>query len=76
MELSYVCNNTVGEEIFVHYGYDLDDCPDWYKDAWQRGTYPVPDWGDWEDTNWEETKYNRTTDCTRIKNYILKDETM
>jgi len=32
-----------GEEIFVRYGYDLDYCPDWYLDAWERGAYPVPD---------------------------------
>lgn len=30
------------EEIFVHYGYELDDCPDWYEEAWQGGFYPVP----------------------------------
>eukprot|EP00092_Neocalanus_flemingeri_P008080 GFUD01008718.1.p1 GENE.GFUD01008718.1~~GFUD01008718.1.p1 ORF type:complete len:555 (+),score=120.69 GFUD01008718.1:44-1708(+) len=32
-----------GEEIFVRYGYDLDYCPDWYLDAWERGAYTVPD---------------------------------
>ena len=21
----------VGEEIFVHYGYNLNNCPDWYE---------------------------------------------
>ena len=26
-----------GEEIFVRYGYDLDYCPDWYLDAWEKG---------------------------------------
>ena len=26
-----------GEEIFVLYGYDLDYCPDWYMDAWDKG---------------------------------------
>jgi len=32
-----------GEEIFVRYGYDLDNCPDWYLQAWEKGEYPVPD---------------------------------
>ena len=32
-----------GEEIFVHYGYDLDRCPDWYSDAWDHDIYPVPE---------------------------------
>lgn len=32
-----------GEEVFVHYGYELDDCPDWYEAAWQLGDYPVPE---------------------------------
>ncbi|QQP50609.1 Uncharacterized protein FKW44_011659 [Caligus rogercresseyi] len=32
-----------GEEIFVHYGYDLDGCPDWYEMAWLKGTYPIPE---------------------------------
>ena len=31
-----------GEEIFTHYGYELDDCPVWYEEAWQKGDYPVP----------------------------------
>jgi len=31
-----------GEEIFAHYGYDLDNCPEWYENAWQSGDYPVP----------------------------------
>ena len=26
-----------GEEIFVRYGYDLNYCPDWYRDSWERG---------------------------------------
>ena len=63
-----------GEEIFVHYGYDLDGCPDWYEEAWQRGTYPVPDSLQEELLNWEESDYNRSTDCTRLKDIILKDE--
>jgi len=25
-----------GEELLVWYGYDLDYCPDWYKDAWEN----------------------------------------
>jgi len=24
------------EEVLVWYGYDLDYCPDWYKDAWEN----------------------------------------
>ena len=31
------------EEIFVHYGYQLDTCPDWYEEAWRTGNYAVPD---------------------------------
>ena len=30
------------EEVFVHYCYGLDRCPDWYTDAWAAGNYPVP----------------------------------
>jgi len=30
------------EEIFVHYGYELEDSPDWYEAAWQNGNFPVP----------------------------------
>lgn len=38
-----------GEEIFVHYGYGLDHCPDWYADAWANGNYPVPEsFKDWQ----------------------------
>ncbi len=25
------------EEIFVHYGYELNGCPDWYEEAWLSG---------------------------------------
>jgi len=32
-----------GEEIFVWYGYDLDYCPDWYLEAWDKGNFTVPD---------------------------------
>lgn len=32
-----------GEEIFVHYGYELNGCPDWYEEAWLKGSYPVPE---------------------------------
>ena len=32
-----------GEEIFVHYGYTLDHCPDWYTDAWDQDNFPVPE---------------------------------
>jgi len=32
-----------GEEIFVRYGYDLDFCPEWYLEAWEKGDYTVPD---------------------------------
>lgn len=31
------------EEIFVHYGYDLENCPDWYEEVWLKGNYPIPD---------------------------------
>ncbi|XP_023348390.1 histone-lysine N-methyltransferase SETD7, partial [Eurytemora carolleeae] len=24
------------EELLVMYGYDLDYCPEWYKDAWEN----------------------------------------
>jgi len=27
------------EEIFVRYGYDLDLCPEWYLEAWKKGTF-------------------------------------
>jgi len=30
-----------GEELLVWYGYDLDYCPDWYKDAWENSCKPV-----------------------------------
>jgi len=30
------------EEIFVHYGYELSDSPEWYEAAWSSGNYPVP----------------------------------
>jgi len=29
------------EEIFVRYGYDLDDCPDWYREAWNKGSFEL-----------------------------------
>lgn len=32
-----------GEEIFVHYGYGLDRCPDWFAEAWAKGNYPIPE---------------------------------
>ena len=32
-----------GEEIFVHYCYELDKCPSWYAEAWKFQNYPVPD---------------------------------
>lgn len=32
-----------GEEVFVHYGYNLSNCPDWYEQAWLSGSYPIPD---------------------------------
>ena len=32
-----------GEEIFVHYGYTLEHCPDWYTDAWAQDNYPIPE---------------------------------
>ena len=30
------------QEIFVHYGYELDDCPVWYEESWNKGSFPVP----------------------------------
>jgi hypothetical protein len=30
----YLCQ---GEEIFVRYGYELDYCPEWYLEAWEKG---------------------------------------
>jgi hypothetical protein len=32
-----------GEEVFVHYGYDLENCPQWYEDVWLKGSYPIPE---------------------------------
>ena len=32
-----------GEEIFVHYCYNLDHCPSWYAEAWKFQNYPVPE---------------------------------
>lgn len=32
-----------GEEAFVWYGYDLDYCPAWYLDAWEKQAFTVPD---------------------------------
>lgn len=49
-----------GEEIFVHYGYYLDGCPDWYEAAWLSGNYPVPDSLKEEDRNWEESDYHKS----------------
>ena len=28
-----------GEEVFVHYGYELNGCPEWYEEAWLKGRY-------------------------------------
>ena len=33
----------VDEEIFIHYGYGLNHCPEWYADAWSKGEYPIPE---------------------------------
>merc|ERR1711953_186597 len=30
------------QEVFVHYGYELDDCPVWYEDSWNKGCFPIP----------------------------------
>ncbi len=39
-----------GEEIFVHYCYSLEHCPDWFLQAWEDGNYPVPEsFKDWQD---------------------------
>lgn len=51
-----------GEEIFVHYGYHLDGCPEWYEEAWRSGNYPVPDSLKEEDRDWEDTDYQRNPD--------------
>ena len=24
-----------GEELFVHYGMDMEEAPDWYLESWQ-----------------------------------------
>jgi len=29
------------EEIFVRYGYELDNCPDWYAEEWNKGCFEV-----------------------------------
>ena len=51
------------EEIFVHYGYQLDTCPDWYEEAWRTGNYAVPDSLKDEDGNhWEDTDYRQNRD--------------
>ena len=38
-----------GEEIFIHYGYTLQNCPEWFSEAWIKDNYPVPnsfkEWG-------------------------------
>ncbi len=36
-----MCTHDVepGEEIFVHYGYELDGCPEWYEEAWLKGEW-------------------------------------
>ena len=57
---SLVSNHDIkeGEEIFVHYGYHLDGCPEWYEEAWRSGNYPVPDSlkeEDWEDSDYHDS---------------------
>lgn len=38
------------EEIFIHYGYTLNHCPDWYEAAYANEQYPVPEYfKDWQD---------------------------
>jgi len=27
----------------VLYGYDLDYCPDWYMEAWDKGNFAIPE---------------------------------
>ena len=29
--MDYLCE---GEELFIHYGFDMDEAPQWYKDYW------------------------------------------
>ena len=25
-----------GQELFIHYGFDMDEAPQWYKDFWMN----------------------------------------
>jgi len=54
-----------GEEVFVHYGYELTDCPDWYEEAWQQGNYPVPE-------TFQEWSY--TTDLAPMSTIPIEDK--
>jgi len=31
--MDYLCE---GEELFIHYGFDMDEAPQWYKDFWMN----------------------------------------
>jgi len=37
--ISTIADIEEGEEILVGYGYDLDESPDWYKDAWKNSEF-------------------------------------
>jgi len=51
------------EEIFVHYGYHLDTCPDWYEEAWRTGNYAVPDsLKDEDGEHWTDEDYRPNRD--------------
>ncbi|CAB4068287.1 SETD7 [Lepeophtheirus salmonis] len=56
-----------GEEIFVHYGYDMDGCPDWYEVVWLQGTYPVPE-SLKEGWDLEQKKSNIVNDSVSLSN--------
>ena len=58
-----------GEEVFVSYGYDLLESPQWYREEWQMSEYKEAgvSFADWqtcrvrvrrgEDNSWEVVKY-------------------
>jgi hypothetical protein len=55
------------EEIFCHYGYNLENCPDWYESAWQNGNYPIPEsmkdiWGE-KGNDWAKDDANAKCDA-------------
>jgi len=42
-----------GEEVFVGYGYDLEDSPDWYQQAWKDSIFALEgvSYKDWMECN-------------------------